>query len=283
MGLALGLGVGPPYDSFPVAAVVWTPKKLANLSLWLDAADPGTITLNGSTVSQWQDKSGNSRHIAQATAVNQPTYQATGLNSRPTLYFDGADWLFTATPGALLRNVAGGSITAVASYPIVPAGPGVTIAVQTPISNVRLNLSMNTTGFLGSGARRLDADTATGSTASTAQTLNTPVIHGTIADYTGNSIQLFTDGNAATAGTYSSGGGSSSNTDAGALLVGSATSDFGVTAQNPGTVSVSEVILTNSTTSVADRQRIEGYLAWKWGIVANLPVGHPYKTKPPVV
>ena len=26
---------------------------------------------------------------------------------------------------------------------------------------------------------------------------------------------------------------------------------------------------------------IEGYLAWKWGLVANLPVGHPYKNLPP--
>lgn len=265
------------------SAGTWTPARLGDaLAAWFDAGDAATITLNGSTVSQWQDKSGTLRHIAQAAAANQPTYQATGLNSRPTVFFDGADWLFTATPGALLRNVSGGSITAVARYPIVPAGPGVTVAVQTPISNVRLNLSMNTSGLLGSGARRLDTDTATGSTASTAQTLNTPVIHGTIADYAGNSIQLFTDGNAATAGTYSSGGGSSSNTDAGALLVGSATSDFGLTAQNPGTVSVSEVVVTNGTTSAADRQRIEGYLAWKWGLTANLPVGHPYRNTPPI-
>ena len=29
------------------------------------------------------------------------------------------------------------------------------------------------------------------------------------------------------------------------------------------------------------RQKIEGYLAWKWGLVANLPASHPYKLKPP--
>jgi len=26
---------------------------------------------------------------------------------------------------------------------------------------------------------------------------------------------------------------------------------------------------------------IEGYLAWKWGLVANLPAGHPYKNSAP--
>lgn len=29
------------------------------------------------------------------------------------------------------------------------------------------------------------------------------------------------------------------------------------------------------------RQRIEGYLAWKWGVQAKLPVAHPYSSEPP--
>jgi hypothetical protein len=31
----------------------------------------------------------------------------------------------------------------------------------------------------------------------------------------------------------------------------------------------------------SERQRIEGYLAWKWGLDALLPGGHPYKSAPP--
>jgi hypothetical protein len=31
-----------------------------------------------------------------------------------------------------------------------------------------------------------------------------------------------------------------------------------------------------------NRQKLEGYLAWKWGMVPNLPVDHPYKTSPPM-
>ena len=30
-----------------------------------------------------------------------------------------------------------------------------------------------------------------------------------------------------------------------------------------------------------DRQQLEGYLAWKWGLEANLPVDHPYKNAAP--
>jgi hypothetical protein len=45
---------------------------------------------------------------------------------------------------------------------------------------------------------------------------------------------------------------------------------------------ISEVVGCNTKLSTDDRQRLEGYLAWKWGLVANLPSGHPYKIKPPV-
>jgi hypothetical protein len=43
----------------------------------------------------------------------------------------------------------------------------------------------------------------------------------------------------------------------------------------------SEVILYPSVLSDANFQLLEGYLAWKWGLVANLPSTHPYKTNRP--
>lgn len=52
---------------------LWTPTVIQT-ALWLDANDASTITLNGSTVSQWSDKSGNGRHATQAVAVNQPAW-----------------------------------------------------------------------------------------------------------------------------------------------------------------------------------------------------------------
>jgi hypothetical protein len=46
---------------------------------------------------------------------------------------------------------------------------------------------------------------------------------------------------------------------------------------------LSEIVMTPSALSESDRQKLEGYLAHKWGISANLPVGHPYKNSAPVV
>lgn len=47
------------------------------------------------------------------------------------------------------------------------------------------------------------------------------------------------------------------------------------------TASVAEVIVYSTTPTEIQRQTIEGYLAWKWGLVASLPASHPYKNYPP--
>lgn len=35
--------------------------------------------------------------------------------------------------------------------------------------------------------------------------------------------------------------------------------------------------------TVSHLQRIEGYLAWKWELQANLPTNHPYKNVVPTI
>jgi hypothetical protein len=46
---------------------------------------------------------------------------------------------------------------------------------------------------------------------------------------------------------------------------------------------ISEMLVTNGVLSTTDRQRIEGYLAWKWGLQANLANNHPFKFSPPYI
>ncbi len=44
---------------------------------------------------------------------------------------------------------------------------------------------------------------------------------------------------------------------------------------------LAELIILNTPISTSTRQQIEGYLAHKWGLTANLPAGHPYKSTAP--
>jgi len=52
---------------------------------------------------------------------------------------------------------------------------------------------------------------------------------------------------------------------------------------NSGTSLVAEVALFQRALSISEVYRMEGYLAWKWGLVSNLPVWHPYSSFPPSV
>jgi hypothetical protein len=44
---------------------------------------------------------------------------------------------------------------------------------------------------------------------------------------------------------------------------------------------VCEIIAYSRALATTDRQMIEGYLAWKWGMTTQLPNGHPYQKFPP--
>lgn len=46
---------------------------------------------------------------------------------------------------------------------------------------------------------------------------------------------------------------------------------------------LAELIVVPAALSTADRQKVEGYLAHRWGLSESLPADHPYKSAPPVV
>jgi hypothetical protein len=59
----------------------------------LDASKASSITLNGSTVSQWVDQSANGYVFSQGTASYQPTLVSAGLNGKNTISWGGNDKL----------------------------------------------------------------------------------------------------------------------------------------------------------------------------------------------
>ena len=46
---------------------------------------------------------------------------------------------------------------------------------------------------------------------------------------------------------------------------------------------INEMVFINYDLDDATRDKIEGYLAWKWGTQGSLPAGHPYKNAAPTV
>jgi hypothetical protein len=46
---------------------------------------------------------------------------------------------------------------------------------------------------------------------------------------------------------------------------------------------MAEIVICDAKLGDADREKLEGYLAWKWGLESELPENHPYRTEPPTL
>jgi hypothetical protein len=75
----------------------FSPADIAGLKAWYDASDTSTISVSGSAVTQWNDKSINGYNVSQATGTKQPQSGTTTLNGKNVITFDGGDRLVAAS------------------------------------------------------------------------------------------------------------------------------------------------------------------------------------------
>ena len=75
---------------------------------WFDAADLSTISVTGSSVTQWNDKGTAGYHLSQATGAAQPQSGTTTLNSLNVIKYDGGDVL-TSTAGSNWKFLSDGT------------------------------------------------------------------------------------------------------------------------------------------------------------------------------
>jgi len=247
--------------SFPQQYGLWSPAEITT-ALWLDAADASTITESGGAVSQWNDKSGNSRNATQATSSSRPTLTTAAQNSRNVITFDGtAD--FMEFSGITLDNnntfvfsvynrtaantnsIDVGSITANTSAP--ERGYGNLWFTDNVLYSILRSTNIGVHGT---------ASTATG------VTLNSLARNGTGTQAWRNGTVLGTRQAAASAANPVLNQIGRQNSPTGFYYL---------------TGFIAEIIIGRFDISDATRQKIEGYLAHKWGLTANLPAGHPYK------
>lgn len=242
--------------------VSWTPA-LITTALWLDAADASTITTVSGAVSQWNDKSGNNRHVSQATANQRPIVSATQFNSLNVLEFDGLDDLLVNTSAGL--PVGSSARTAVVVYQ-----PLRTTGVNSICSQ---GVANTTGGWFALHSRPGSQDPYFSGFNADVAVAGSPTLETKIAvcSYDGTTIVITRNGStfASVARTL--------NTGANSFRVG-ASPDSSENAK----ALIAEIVYLSSAANTTDRQKLEGYLAHKWGLTANLPSNHPYKVNVPV-
>ncbi len=266
------LGGGAP-------AVPWTPAQLgADLRLWLDADDASTISLNGSLVTQWRDKSGLANHMSQTIQSFELSYQANAVNGRAAVVDLGTPGgnFFMETVQNVSMNGSGMTIYGV-GRPDTDANSGTARFIMVPnyvwFGTWFLDLSGNLQ--IGTVSARFgDGSTWTLGSSSNVAWEDTLRVVGSTVNASGSQI-TYADG---TAGP----------TQQQAFANWNATVQlnhvFGGSQQWRGPMC--EVVMSVNVLGTSDRQKLEGYLAHRWqgaGGANNLPSGHPYKAAAPTV
>ncbi len=250
------LAHGPISPNEPGSSVLWTPANITT-SFWVDAADLFSFTFRDSFVAQWNDKSGQLKHGVQATTGSQPTYVGNVLNSRAGVLCSPFGWMNISGTLPLTENmtvfeVFQRSTTGIISMTLGGAATSAPpYAIQWWSDNIRYSALNGGADFNTHGAANL----TTG-----------PFITSLRR---GSDVQLWSNGAAVgTAGTANP-------------ISGAAFSYIARRANNYHSGYIHEVVVVPSALNTSDRQRVEGYLAHKWGLVGSLPSDHPYKSDPP--
>ena len=241
---------------FPSQYPVWTPADITT-ALWLDAADASTITESGGAVSQWDDKSGNGRN-ATATGAQQPTYSSILFDGNPGITFNGASNYF------LLPNDA------------APSGNNAIFSVLKTDASGTVGGLINREYYFGGWKMRFTSSsqlTYTSETSVTTSGVLNNTKHICEGFYDGTNISVLLDGGAITS-TAQTGGIAYDSRDI--TTIGSSAATGAATINYIECV-LAEIVVIHFAPTVDIRRKIEGYLAHKWGLTANLPSDHPYK------
>ena len=240
-------------------AAPWTPADITTAA-WFDAADASTITDTAGAVSQWNDKSGNSRDLSLATGATNPTTGTRTLNGLNALDLIETDALQTAAAATWLNGTKY-HFFAVLEQDVAGnyAGTDGTVTGGKLLHIGQTNGTTWKQDHFGSGG------------ANYSHTLDTSALIA-VNSFLNTGSEVFING---TSIGSNAGPNSALNTD-GPLNIGRAYSGSGLGADFDG--AMGEIIILTGDLSTGDRQLLEGYLAWKWDLVDNLSGDHAYKT-----
>jgi hypothetical protein len=226
----------------------WTPAALGTpLVGWWDASDSSTITI-ATGVSAITDKSGNSRTFSQANTTDQPALISNEQNGLSVMRFDGNNDNLGTAAKVTIRTL------------ICLAKWAATTGDYRHFWDISTTSQYGWHGATVASTNLLDASLSSTLVRNGSKYVNGTLTATNLARYTSWTIHGFEttgDINPQFTGRQS----------------GNPTRSF--------LGDYAEFLYLNAVPSTDNRQKIEGYLAWKWGIVASLPAAHPYKNAAP--
>jgi sugar lactone lactonase YvrE len=241
-------------------ATIPVPLTFVQPWLWYEAADPTMVRNTGTTLTAWYNK-GSSGSLTNGTITGTISYGSLSQNGFSLTSIDS---------GSVFRtpSISAASSSAYSLFTVVKATTnGVARIVDGP-NHLAVGFNNATQlyfGISGQGSTvslltipdgrtemKLYSFVASGTGANSSVSINgsvVPINTGNLTNINGTTITSYPN---------MSGG----NSTASVRLLND--------------IIVGETIVCMGEITTTNRQQIEGYLAWKWGLQANLPTTHPY-------
>lgn len=263
----------PRYAAFDAARVqgrLWTPRELqADLRLWASVARGPTTPGTGSAIASLADLSQRG-DFSQGTNSARPTWTDPGINGRPALTFGTGIWWDSATTLSL-GSLAAFECAAVLTMNSATVNYGRFFSFAQGGQNDYAGSNNCAIILRNVGNNGLLTFHNSAAIASTAISLATPIVFR--VSVKGGTCRHWLNGAA---------GGSGSMTPAlgsGVFFQGRETADV-FTAWNGLS---GEIIFVAGTQPDLIGERLDGYLAWQWGLQGSLAAGHRYRNAPPMM
>jgi hypothetical protein len=254
-------GEGAASTAISIAPIpAFNPSLIANINLWLDGQNKSSVITSDTNVTNWNDTSGTNNNFNFGGGI--VTYTLTpGINNRPAINFTLQDSYMDAT---FNMSPITNQMTLFVIFYQVQVGSGFSYIFWNSASNTFFNLFNDS-----SDSHWLDMFVGNHETTTVLERVG-KVTLATVQLRTddGGIFDVFVNGEKRI---YDETRNATSLNESLTWKIG----DGGFIGY------IGEVITYSSVLSTHDRQSIEGYLAWKWGIQKDLVPDHPYRNAPP--
>lgn len=256
--------------------MAWAPSASA-VALWLDASDLSTIVKVGNSVEKWKDKKNSGAIYGEApSALREPQYGAASLGGKPGITFTKADdTLLEIKGGDISAAAVDWTIFAVYSSTEIGVGGYMGGYIIGRPAGISTSLLIRDWAPFGGVTEKYGYWSPSGWESC-----------GTIASPSSPHMAVFrlksTDqatirGNGAAVGACAG-----ASFAWAAVPVDSVIGNANKVSSNQLDGTIGELLMYTGNSTDSEVEKIEGYLAWKWGLQGSLPASHPYKSQKPM-
>jgi len=245
-----------PFYRFPTVTAPFNPLAISSLSMWYDGSDAKTVSGSGTSAFAWTDKTGITLSArASGGSTSYATLAANSVNGLSSVYIDNNTQAIRLNSGGSSSfGYVSGQITFFLVFNTTATGAHFADLNGGLVGSAFWTTTGITFAVYGTNSSTISTTALVGNTAIICVTSSGPSSIGRL--YLNGNLQSTT---VTTGSTVYTAVQPILSRDAGA-----------------GPTYYCEALGFSTLLTTSQRQQIEGYLAWKWGLQTTLPSTHPY-------